>query len=292
MQTIAASEPLRFDLGGVTARIVSGGVFRLDGGAMFGIIPKPLWSRNTPADAENHIRLACNCVLLEWSASGRRALIETGHGPKFAAKEQGFFGIDPSRWLLPALREAEIDPASICDVILSHLHFDHAGGLTYVDDSGGLRETFPTASVHAQQREFTDARANFGIMTNTYREENFTPIDARDAWRLLDGEIEILPGVRSILTPGHTRGHHSIIVEGTQRGLVFCGDVMPTRQHVGRPYNMGYDLFPLDNRDSKGRLLALASERDWLVVIDHDPEYPVVRAVRRGDWWELASVAG
>jgi glyoxylase-like metal-dependent hydrolase (beta-lactamase superfamily II) len=290
MIAVATDNPIRVDLGGCIATILSGGAFRLDGGAMFGIIPKPLWCRSVPAEADNSIRLACNCVLLAWS-NGRRAIVEVGHGPKFAAKEQGFFAIDPARWVLPALRANGVDPESIGDVVLTHLHFDHAGGLTHYDDSGRPVATFPSAKVHVQRREFEDARANFGIMTNTYREENFTPIDALDAWRLLDGEVEILPGVRALLTPGHTRGHHSIVIEGATRTLVYGGDVMPTRHHIGRPYNMGYDLFPLDNRESKAKLLARAAEHDWLVAIDHEPDEPLVTATREKGWFSLKPAA-
>jgi glyoxylase-like metal-dependent hydrolase (beta-lactamase superfamily II) len=276
----------RYDLGGCTVTVVSGGRFKLDGGAMFGLIPKALWARSYPADEQNRIRMACNCLLVEWPGSARRLIIETGHGAKYAEKEQRIFAIDPARWLLPALAALGVDPATITDVALSHLHFDHAGGLTR-EDGGRLVRTFPRALVHAQRREFADARAGFGIMTATYREENFKPVDEGDAWRLLDGEAEIVPGVRSILTPGHTRGHHSILVAGRDRCLVFGGDLLPTRHHVGAPYNMGYDLFPLDNRASKQTLLTWLAQRDGLLAIDHELDTPVMAVRPSGDWFTL-----
>lgn len=283
----AMNLPRVIDLGDLSVTLLAGGRFRLDGGAMFGIIPKTLWSRQFPADAENHIHLACNCLLLEGRRlGGRRVIVETGHGSKYGEKEQGFFAIDPANWLLPALRRHNIDPATITDVILTHLHFDHAGGATMERD-GALVPTFPEARVHVQRREHDDARANFGIMTNTYREENFKPIDIAGAWRLLDGEGEILPRLRAVLTPGHTRGHHSFVIEGSERTLVFSGDVMPTARHVGRAWNMGYDLFPLDNRDSKSRLLKLAAERGWLVALDHEPDTPVVSVTAEKEWYVL-----
>lgn len=278
----------RFDLGRCTVTLLDAGGLRLDGGAMFGIIPKALWSRRTPADEQNRITLACNSLLVEWPGSPRRAIVEVGHGAKFDAKEQAIFAIDPARWLGATLAARGVDTASITDVVLTHLHFDHAGGLTHRDaPDAPLRAAFPNARVHVQRREFDDARANFGIMHATYREENFTPLDAADAWRLLDGEGEIAPDIRAILTPGHTRGHQSIKIDGGERQLIYSGDVMPTAQHLGAPYNMGYDLLPLDNRQSKRRVLDLAADRDVLMVIDHEPIAPVVNVRRAGDWFEL-----
>lgn len=276
-----------YDLGGCTLRVISGGRLKLDGGAMFGIIPKPLWTRSTPADELNRIRLACNCLLVEWpGATDRRVIIETGHGPKYGEKEQGFYDIDPAVWLGPALAAAGVDAATITDVVVSHLHFDHAGGLSREED-GRLRPTFPNARVHVQRQEYADAVAGFGIMTATYRRENLAPLDEADRWRLLDGTEEIVPGVQAWPTPGHTRGHQSIVIDGRERSAVFTGDLMPTAAHVGPPYNMGYDLFPVENRTSKREVLQWAAERDALVVIDHEPAQPVVRVTVDRDWFRL-----
>lgn len=300
VQPTSGAAPRSFDLGDCRVTLFSGGGLRLDGGAMFGIIPKPLWTRTTPADEHNRIALACNCLLVEWAGeTARRVVIETGHGAKFAAKEQALFAIDPANWLRPSLERAGVDPATLSDVILTHLHFDHAGGLTWAPEGSPdvCRPTFPAARVHVQRREFDDARANFGIMTNTYREENFAALDAAGAWRLVDGEAELIPAprpglasIQALPTPGHTRGHQSILIRGRDRTALFVGDVMPTRAHVGRPYNMGYDLLPLDNRASKGALLARAAQEDWLVLIDHEPTTPVVRVAAEKDWFRLEPV--
>ncbi len=284
-----AAAPPHYDLGGCTVTLLSGGRLKLDGGAMFGLIPKPLWSRSYPADEQNRIELACNCLLVEWSgATDRRVLIETGHGAKYGEKEQRIFAIDPANWLVPSLTAAGIDPATITDVVLSHLHFDHAGGLTQARD-GQVVPTFPRARVHVQQREFADARAGFGIMTATYREENYAALDAAGAWRLVAGAAEIVPGIQSLPTPGHTRGHHSLLITGRDRSLVFGGDLMPTRHHVGAPYNMGYDLYPLDNRASKRQTLAWLADHRALLAIDHELETPVVSVRRQDDWFELVA---
>ena len=281
----ATTSPPRYDLGGCTVTLLSGGSLKLDGGAMFGIIPKALWLRGTPADEQNRIQLACNCLLVEWQReTARRVIIETGHGPKYADKEQRMFAIDPAKWLLPELQAVGVDPAGITDVIVSHLHFDHAGGLTYEQD-GHLLPTFPNARVHVQRRELEDARDRFGVMTATYREENFQPIDQADHWNLLVGEMPILDGITARPMPGHTRGHHGIIVTGRDRALVFGGDTVPTAAHLGAPYNMGYDLFPLENRESKRQLLQWIAQRNALLVFDHEPRTPVVRIVPDGEWF-------
>lgn len=283
--------PPRYDLGGCTVTLINGGRLKLDGGAMFGLVPKALWNRTCPADEHNRIALACNCLLVEWpGGSDRRVLIETGHGPKYAEKEQRIFALDPQDWVLPRLQAAGIDPTTITDVVVTHLHFDHAGGLTHpVDDQ--VRPTFPRARVHVQRHELADARRNFGVMTATYREENFHPLDAADAWHLLDGETEIVPGVRPRLTPGHTRGHHSIVVAGRDRTLVYGGDLLPTRHHVGAAYNMSYDLYPLENRASKQKLLAWLAGCDGLLALDHELDTPVVAVRPDGDWFRLEPAA-
>ncbi len=285
------------DLGDCTVRLLSGGRLRLDGGAMFGIIPKALWARSTPADEHNRIQLACNCLFVEWSSgAGRRVVVELGHGNKFGEKERGIYEIDPRDWLIPVLANIGVDPQSVSDVVPTHLHFDHAGGLTAAasEPGGPAAYNFPRARVHVQRREFEDARANFGIMTMTYREENFAAVDAAGAWQLVDGDADIIPAARSgaprvsvLSTPGHTRGHQSVLVHGKDRALLFVGDVMPTRAHVGPPYNMGYDQYPHDNRDSKRRILALAATYRWLLVLGHEPNTPVVSVTKEKDWFVL-----
>jgi glyoxylase-like metal-dependent hydrolase (beta-lactamase superfamily II) len=267
---MSARYPPRYDLGDCTVTLVSGGRLKLDGGAMFGLIPKALWSRTYPADDQNRIQLACNCLLVEWPGRSQRVIIETGHGPKYTDKEQQIFAIDPAAWLLPALRSHGVDPLTITDVVVSH-----------------LVPTFPQARVHVQRAEFEDARAKVGIMTATYRDENFTPVDQANAWRVLAGAVEIVPGIRAMPTPGHTRGHHSIVVTGRDRALVFGGDLLPTRHHVGAPYNMAYDLFPLENRASKQKLLEWLAAHDALLAIDHELETPILSVRPTRDWFEL-----
>lgn len=279
-----------YDLGGIRVRRIAAGALRLDGGAMFGIIPKVLWSRAASADEQNRIQLACNSLILEWE-DGRVAIVETGHGCKYGEKEQRIYAIDPQRWLLPSLTEVGLDAAAVDDVVLTHLHFDHAGGLTRLGEDGQAVLTFPNARVHVQRQEHDDARASFGIMTATYRDENFAPLDAASAWALHEGPVEMLPGVAALLTRGHTRGHQSLVIRGRDRTAVYTGDVLPTAAHFPAPYNMAYDLLPLDNRESKRRLLQHAADEDWLLFIGHEPVTPVMRVVAEGSWYRLEPVA-
>jgi glyoxylase-like metal-dependent hydrolase (beta-lactamase superfamily II) len=282
-----SQRPTRFDLGGCSATLISGGSLRIDGGAMFGIIPKALWTRSTPADEQNRIQMACNCLLVEWQGeTARRVIIETGRGAKSSAKEQKIYAIDPREWLVPSLQELGVDPDSITDVVVSHLHFDHAGGLTCERD-GRLLPSFRKARVHVQRQEYEDARANLGITNASYPRENLDPIEEAGAWNLLEGEVEIVPGVRAIFSPGHTRGHQAVLVTGRDRSLVFGGDTMPTAAHLGPAYNMSYDLSPLENRASKYKLLQMLARRKSLLVIDHEPHTPAVTVRASGDWFEL-----
>lgn len=279
--------PRTIDLGNMRVTLLDGGSLRLDGGAMFGIIPRVLWEKVTPADEQHRISLACNSLLVEWTGqTDRRLLIEVGCGNKFSEKEQAIFAIDPQHWIAPTLEAQAIEPASITDVAVTHLHFDHAGALTR-DDGQAYQPTFPKARVHVQRLEFDDARVKFGIMTATYRDENIDAISAAEAWNLLDGPTEIAPGVHSLPTPGHTRGHQSIVIRGTDQTLVFPGDLMPTAAHIGAAYNMAFDLFPLENRDSKRSLLEQAADQNWLIVLVHEQHHPVARVVRDGSWYRL-----
>lgn len=277
------SQPI--DLGGCHVTLLDAGALKLDGGAMFGLIPKALWQRGCLADEDNRIQLACNSLLVTWPDTPQpRLIVETGPGNKYATKEQRIFALDPARWLGPTLAQRGIDPATITDVVLTHLHFDHAGGLTQrVGEQ--LVPTFPNATVHVQQQEYDDAHSNHSVMTATYRAENLAL--AAQRWRLLVGDAEILPGVRVVATPGHTRGHQSVIISGQRRKLVFAGDFLPTRHHVGPPYNMAYDLLPLDNRETKQRMLAWIAAEDALLVLDHEVDTPVVTAQPAGEWFAL-----
>lgn len=252
------------------------GGFRLDGGGMFGIIPKAVWGAWSPADAENRIALNTNCLLLD--DGSRKVLVEAGYGDKWTPKERAIYAME-SRTIVDALRDIGVAPEAIDEVVVTHLHFDHAAGLTTLDSSGAPVPTFRRASVHVQRREWDDAVANRSTMTRTYLDSHLKPIAG--AVRIHDGPGEILPGIAVAPLPGHTWGQQGVLVRDESGGLtVFPGDVLPTAHHAHPSASMGYDMLPFENMLTKRALLARAADEGWRLVLDHDPNDPSV-TVRR-----------
>ncbi len=259
--------------------LLRAGSFRLDGGTMFGIIPRVLWARVAPPDDLNRITLQTNCLLLD--DGERKVLVETGYGNKFDAKGREMFALE-SRWIGDALGEIGVDCDDIDAVVVTHLHFDHAGGLTCIDAPGGApRPSFPNAKIYVQKTEWNDALANKSTMTRTYLRENLDPIADRVV--LLDGEAEAIPGIRVMPTCGHTWGQQGVLFDDALGAVVFPGDVMPTANHVGPAYNMAYDVLPYENLLTKRRLLGRCIEHGWRIAIDHDPGHALVNVSRHHD---------
>jgi glyoxylase-like metal-dependent hydrolase (beta-lactamase superfamily II) len=266
-------------------QLLRAGAFRLDGGGMFGVVPKTLWSKMVQPDEQNRIPLQTNCLLLDDGA--QKILIETGFGDKWSDKERGFFDLE-HRTVADALREVSIEPAQINHVVLSHLHFDHAAGLTTLNAAGEATPVFPNATVHVQRIEWNDALANKSTMTRTYLRNHLDPI-AKQV-KLIDGShgggagaAEILPGVFVWLMPGHTWGQQAIRFEDGEGVVAFVGDVLPTVNHVGLAFSLGYDMMPYQNLLSKKQLLEQAGKEDWRLALDHEPGPAVVHVRSRDD---------
>lgn len=250
------------------------GAFRLDGGGMFGLIPKTIWSTWTAADESNRIALACNCLLLE--DGSRRVLVETGFGDKWSEKDRGIYALE-RRTVVDALAERGVGPSSIDHVVVTHLHFDHAAGLTrQADDAIG--PTFPNAEIVVQRREWDDAVANRSTMTRTYLRSHLDPI--RERIRPVDGSGEVLPGIAVRPLVGHTWGQQGILIRTVEGITAFPADLVPTSHHVHLAASMGYDVLPYENMLNKREFLAEAAGEGWTVVLDHEPETPVVRVVK------------
>ncbi|MCP3902941.1 MAG: MBL fold metallo-hydrolase [Planctomycetes bacterium] len=255
-----------------TWKLLRAGNFRLDGGSMFGVVPKSIWSSITPPDDGNRIPLQTNCLLL--TAGELTVLVETGYGGKWSDKERGFYDLE-RRTVLDALAEENVDPADIDLVVVTHLHFDHAGGLTHLDASGAAVSSFPNAEIVVQRTEWADALANKSTMTKTYLRSHLDPV--ADQVRTIDGEAHLAPGLTVWPMPGHTWGQQAVAFRDADGVVCFPGDVMPTRGHAGPAFNMGYDMLPYRNMQSKTNLLKRAAEESWRIVIDHEPGDPVVR---------------
>jgi glyoxylase-like metal-dependent hydrolase (beta-lactamase superfamily II) len=247
---------------------VTDGRFRLDGGAMFGVVPKVLWEKCCQPDEQNRISLGLNCLLIR---TGRKnILVDTGLGDKEDAEFQEMFAVERIPTLRDSLKMQGLQPEDIHMVVNTHLHFDHAGGNT-VRENGAIVPTFPRAKYFVQRGEYEDAaRANERTRAS-YRRENFTPVAHVDQWEFMDGETELVPGVSVVVTEGHTRHHQSIKIESEGQIAFYLGDLIPTVSHLPLPYIMGYDLYPLQTLETKRWVLDRALSENWLLVFEHDP---------------------
>ncbi len=262
---------------------VDGGTFGLDGGAMFGIVPRPLWEKQIPPDERNRITLATRCLLIvdESSEQRRVILVDTGIGDEFPDKEREIFDIElPPGGIKGSLSRLGFAAEDVTDLIITHLHFDHVGGATEPDGTGGRRPTFPNATVHVQRRMWKWAEHPTEKDAGSFRPATYGAL--ADRLHLLDGPTEIVPGLGLIVSEGHTVGQQLPFLDGEDDGkLLYCGDVIPTRAHIRLPWIMGYDLYPLTTLEEKKLLLAQALEEDWILFFEHDAEVAACRLAER-----------
>jgi len=251
------------------------GSFRLDGGGMFGLIPKAMWSQWTEPDAQNRIDLATRSLLVE-SRDGL-VLIEAGYGDKWTDRERAMYELE-RRTVVDALAEFTVDPRDIAHVVLTHLHFDHAAGLTRAGDAGPT-SVFPNARIHVQRQEWADALANKSTMTKTYFRSHLDPVAAQ--MELYDGACAPLAGISLIPTPGHTWGHQSVLIAGPDLPVLYAGDACPTTHHAHPAASLGYDMMAYESMVSKLGILGRAAREHWRVALDHDPTRSFARAVEQ-----------
>jgi glyoxylase-like metal-dependent hydrolase (beta-lactamase superfamily II) len=259
-------------LGAIEVRHLHAGNFALDGGAMFGVVPKPLWEKKSPPDDRNRIRLACNCLLVR--ASGKNIVIETGNGAKWDAKLRNIYAIAEGDPLQQALINARMKPAAVDLVINTHLHFDHAGGNTRPGNDGRDVPAFPNAKYIVQRGELEHAMHPNERDRASYFPDRFLPITASNQWHLIDGANEIIPGISVEPIPGHNENIQAVKITGGGKTLVFVADLIPTRHHLPLPWIMGYDLYPMRTLETKRKWLADIIRNQWVVVFGHDPDYP------------------
>ncbi len=260
-------------VGRIRFHAIEAGLQWLDGGAMFGVVPKPLWEKKIPADARNRIPLALRCLLVE--APDALVLVDTGIGNKEGEKFTDLYGVanagTPTR-LEDGIRAAGFGVDDVDLVVSTHLHFDHAGGNTVRLDDGSVRPSFPRARYVVQRGEFDVAHSGNERIRASYLLPNVDPVAEAGLWDFVEGEAVVTDGVRVVPTPGHTAYHQSVLIESEGRTACFLADVCPTAAHLPLPWVMGYDLEPLVTLESKRALWRRAREEDWLLVFEHDPE--------------------
>jgi glyoxylase-like metal-dependent hydrolase (beta-lactamase superfamily II) len=289
-----------FTIGRLRCHTLEGGRQRLDGGAMFGVVPRTLWKTRIEPDDRNRIPLAMRCVLVEHPDG--LVLIDTALGNKEDSKFLDIYGVENqglegATQLEDALASAGFLPRDVKWVVNTHLHFDHAGGNTTMDPDlendprRHIRMTFPNATYVVQRGELEFARHTNERTRASYLPHNFEPVAAADRWRLLEGDGEILPGIRARVTPGHVPWHQVLLIESGGETAVFVGDLFPTTAHLPLPWIMGYDLEPLRTLESKRALLADAVAGGWRMIFEHDPQVAMGRPVREGKGIELREIS-
>ena len=268
-------------LGDYRVEIVPDAEFRLDGGAMFGVVPRTLWSRAAPPDEENRIRLQSNCLFVE--AAGERVLIETGMGDKWTPKHVEMYGLRRERPLGESLKSLTgCGPEDVTVVVNTHLHFDHAGGNTTLNAEGRAVPTFPNARYLVSRGEFEHAESPHERDRASYLQENWRPLVETGQLELMPADYEVVPGLSMQTITGHS---HTMQCPRLERGghtLFGFADLIPTRAHVPPAWVMGYDLYPVETLEAKKRLLPRAAREGWLCLFYHDPVAPLCRIVEEG----------
>jgi glyoxylase-like metal-dependent hydrolase (beta-lactamase superfamily II) len=276
--------------GDYRVEIVPDAEFRLDGGAMFGVVPRALWAEAFPPDELNRVRLGANCLFVE--AGGERIVVETGIGDKWSEKHARMYGVSRERTLAESVRAATGYAAEeITVVVNTHLHFDHAGGNTTLDEAGRAVPAFPNARYLVSRAEYEHAESPHERDRASYLAENWRPLRESGQLELMADEYEVVPGLTMECVPGHSRTMQCVRLERGGRTLYGFADLVPTRAHVAPAWIMGYDLYPVETLEAKKRLLPQAAREDWLCLFYHDPVAPLGRIVGEGGRLRAAAAA-
>lgn len=247
------------------------GFFHLDGGAMFGVVPKPLWEKIFPADDQNRIRLALNSFLIK--KEDLLILVETGIGSDLKPKIFEYYSIEREPGLVGSLQKLGHQAEDINFVVNTHLHFDHCGGNTCKNEKGEDVPTFPNAKYIIQKQEWEYAQNPSERDKPSYLKQNFMPLEEHGQLQLVDGDSEIIEGVDVVLVPGHTTSHQCVKVHSESKIFFFLGDLVPTSGHIGLPYIMSYDLNPQVTLENKKKIFNQAIKEGWVLGFNHDPAH-------------------
>jgi glyoxylase-like metal-dependent hydrolase (beta-lactamase superfamily II) len=275
---------------------IQAGGMRLDGGAMFGVVPKPLWERRLPPDERNRIPMGMRCLLIEHEAGP--VLLDTGAGNKEDAKFLDIYAIENGGAPGPTALEdglraaAGIAPDDVAFVLNTHLHFDHAGGNTRRTPDDAIVPSFPNARYVVQRGEYDFATHPNERTAGSYFARNYVPIHEAGLYDYVEGEREILPGIRLLPTPGHVPFHQSILLESDGERALFVADLIPTTAHLPLPWIMGYDVEPLVTLETKRRILRAAADEHWVLIFEHDASVAWGTVVEEGKGFKLQELGG
>lgn len=268
-------EPLFF--GNLELYPVEAGRIKLDGGAMFGVVPKTLWSKQIPADEKNRIQMGMRCLLIKSRKTGRIYLIDNGSGNKFNDKMAAIYGLDYKHSdLLSSLDKCGVNPGDISDMVFTHLHFDHCGGTTTFDENGEIKEVFPNATYHINKRHWKTATQPNAREKASFFSENIDPIHNSGRLNLVSDNHEFEPGFATVQMDGHTEGQQLPVFANNGKTIIYAADLIPTHAHLPLPWVMGYDMKPIQTLEEKETFLNQAVDENWYLFLEHDAEYEVV----------------
>ena len=263
------------------------GRFALDGGAMFGVVPKPLWSKTNPPDDRNRIELAARALLI--IGNGRRILVDNGNGSKFTGKQIDIYALDTTQYeLTKSLKQHGLTPADITDVLLTHLHFDHAGGSTF-RENGTLVPTFPNAKYYVQKAHWEQAMNPTEKDRGSFMPDDYLPLRDHGVLEFIDGEGEVFPQISLVILNGHTAAQQLPKISDGRKSLLYCCDLFPTTAHIPLPYIMAYDLRPLTTLEEKKNILKRAVDEEWTLFFEHDPRTVVGTVVKTDKGYSFGS---
>jgi len=289
-QRVAKNQGGIMQLGNIQVRVISDGSYLLDGGLVFGQVPKVVWERDAKPDRKNRVRLGLNCLLIQ--TPERNILIDTGVGARHPERNKELYGLSSSK-LLRNLRANGLTVRDIDTVVLTCLHFEHAGGITRLDRQGNVIPTFPNATVMVQRSAFERLKApneRTIVSTGYTASEDFDLIEGIDKLFLLDGDTEIAPGIRTVVTDGPADGHQSVMIDLGSEKIAYLSDLVPTPSHVNLPYITAYDRRPDATLEQKRRFLDRIEREGWLMVFSHGYSHVAAYLERRKDQITLRPV--
>lgn len=271
------------EFGPFTLYTIETGRFRLDGGAMFGVVPKTLWSKYIPADELNRIPMAMRCLLVHSSRTGRLYLIDNGIGNKFDEKFQKIYSIDFEHSSLEnSLSYHGFSTDDITDIVFTHLHFDHCGGTTAINSSGESEIIFKDANLWVTKSHWETATEPNAREKASFLKENIEPLKNTNRLHLVDGEYTYEDGFSTLIVNGHTIGQQLPKLEVNGKTLIFAADLLPTAVHVPLPWVMGYDMYPAQTLQEKEDFLKTCVDNNWLIYLEHDADHEVITIKKDG----------